>query len=308
MQPPYQPPGQPPYQPPGQPPFPPPGQPQFQPPPKPAENPSPQTPPPVPRDVSVMDGLRFTTSGQSGWSNIMFCALCYLSTQIIPIVGLIVMLGYFAEVHRRLVLRHPEPYVRFDFSDLSNYLSRGIAPLVMMFLVAMPFALLVGMMIVAIVVGAQVGAAGGGFDEELVLVAAFGGGALVGIPLLVFWQVVMNAATTRAELTGDVGKTLSLGAIWAYAGKTWKRALLTGIVLWFVSFGLALVGLLACIVGIFVTTTIGMIAQLHVRWQIYNEYLLGGGEPIELAPWEVLPSEAPKPQPYAAPPPNYGRP
>jgi hypothetical protein len=255
-----------------------------------------------------MDGLRFAVSGQSGWSNVMFCALCYLSTQIIPIVGLIVILGYFAEVHRRLVLRHPEPYVRFDFSDLSNYLSRGIAPLVMIFLVGLPFAMLIVIIAVAMVFGAQFAAASGAFDDELLFLAAFGGGALLCIPLFVLWQVVMNAATTRAELTGDVGKTLRLGPIWAYAGKTWKRALLMGIVFWFVWFGLALLGLLACVVGIFVTTTIGMIAQLHVRWQIYNEYLLGGGEPIELAPWEVLPSEAPKPQPNALPPPNYGRP
>ena len=57
-----------------------------------------------------------------------------------------------------------------------------------------------------------------------------------------------------------------------------------------------------------------MIASLHVRWQIYNEYLLDGGEPIELARWELLPSET-KPAPYAqpasayAPPPGgYGQP
>jgi Protein of unknown function (DUF4013) len=286
---------QPPYPPPGQPPFPPYGQPQFQPPPRPAEQPSPPTPPPVPRDVSVMDGLRFTTSGQAGWRNIMFCALLYLSTQLIPILGLIVMLGYFAEVHRRLVLQHPEPYVRFDFSDLSSYLIRGVAPLVMMFLGALP-TVLIGFIAIAIVVGARFAAPSGAFDNKLLLFAALG--ALL-IPFLVFWQVVMNAATTRAELTGDVGRALRLGAIWTYAGKTWKRALITGIVLSFAWLGLTLLGLVACIVGVFVTMTIVMIAQLHVRWQIYNEYLLQGGEPIELAPWEVLPSEA-KVRPAAA--------
>src|SRR5262245_60249297 len=64
------------------------------------------TPPPVQRDVSVLDAVRFTTSGSSGWTNVLFCGLLYLSTQIIPILGLIVMQGFFAEVHRRLVLRH----------------------------------------------------------------------------------------------------------------------------------------------------------------------------------------------------------
>ena len=57
----------------------------------------------------------------------------------------------------------------------------------------------------------------------------------------------------------------------------------------FVSMGLLLVGLLACFVGLFVTMSIQMLAGLHLRWQIYNEYLLEGGAPIELAPWEKCP-------------------
>ena len=77
--------------------------------------------------------------------------------------------------------------------------------------------------------------------------------------------------------------------------------LLTSIIMSFVGLGLTLLGLMACFIGIFVTMTVLLIAGLHVRWQIYNEYLLEGGEPIELAPWETLPSETKPPQ-YGAPP------
>jgi len=255
-----------------------------------------------------MDGLRFTTSGRSGWNNILFCALLYLSTQMVPVIGLIVLQGYFAEVHRRLVLRHPEPYVRFDFSDVGNYLSRGVAPFVATLLVAFSFAFVGGAIAIALFVAVAIGDAAGGGSELVALlnVAVLVAGGLLAIPLFAFWITLMNAAVTRAELVLDVGKALRLGEIWAYAGKTWKRALVTGLVLWMLWLGLLLVGLIACIFGIFVTLAIGLIAQLHVRWQIYNEYLSEGGEPIELAPWELLPSEIPKAPQY--PPPNqYGR-
>jgi len=252
-----------------------------------------------------MDALRFTTSGTSGWTNVMYCSLLYLSTQIIPILGLIVMFGFFAEVHRRLVLRHPEPYVRFDFSDFSNYLSRGVAPLVMTLALAIPFALfaIVETVVVFLVVGAGISSAASGATglEPLTLLAIIGSG-LSFVPFMLIWLVLSNAVVTRAELTGDLTKAFALGEIWSYAGKTWKRALVTAILMSFVSMGLLIVGLLACFVGTFVTMSIQMLASLHVRWQIYNEYLLDGGTPIELAPWETLPSEIPKDPAYAMPP------
>ncbi|HEX6273510.1 MAG TPA: DUF4013 domain-containing protein [Polyangiaceae bacterium] len=306
MQPPQYPPPQypPPYQQ---------GYPQaFQPPPQPPKPQPPATPPPLPRDVSVMDALRFSTSGSSGWTNVMFCGLLYLSTQIIPILGLIVMQGFFAEVHRRLVLRHPEPYVRFDFSDLSNYLSRGVAPFVMTLVVALPFALVgIGLAVgVIVLAGASASAAFGG-DQELAVLAGIGVAAIGFLPFALLWFALSNAAVTRAELTGDLSKSFAFGALWAYAAKTWKRVLVTAIIMTFVSFGLMIVGVLACFVGLFVTMSIQMIASLHLRWQIYNDYLLEGGEPIELALWETLPSEtqrppghavAPGPGPYGPPP------
>jgi hypothetical protein len=78
--------------------------------------------------------------------------------------------------------------------------------------------------------------------------------------------------------------------------------LVTSIIMAFVAIGLLLVGVLACFVGLFVTTSIQMIAGMHLRWQIYNEYLLEGGEPIELAFWENLPSEMRRAPAYAGGP------
>jgi hypothetical protein len=255
----------------------------------------------VQRDVSVMDALRFTTSGPSGWSNLMYLGLLYLSTQIIPIAGLIVMYGFFAEVHRRLVLRQGEPYLRFDFADLMPYFMRGLAPLVMGIIVAMPFAFFFALVLVGVLVVVRV-AGEGAADQDFVMGATFGAVGLLSIPIVVLWFALQNAAMTRAELTGDIGKSVNLGALWSYAGKTWKTVVWTGILVALLGMGLMLVGLVACFVGIFVTMSMMFVVQLHVRWQIYNRYLLEGGEPIELAPFEALPSEVPKAPPPGMPP------
>jgi hypothetical protein len=295
MQPPFQPPPNAPLNP-----FQPPAEP-LAPPPPPVPPVGPATPAPVQREVSVMDALRFTTSGPSGWSNLMYLALLYLSTQIIPIAGLIVMYGFFAEVHRRLVLRRGEPYLRFDFADLMPYFMRGLAPLVMGIIVAMPFAFFLAALLVTVVVVARL-AVQGAADENLVMAVTLGGVGLVSTPVMVLWFALQNAAMTRAELTGDIGKSVKLGALWSYAGKTWKTVLWTGILGTFLAIGLSLLGLVACIVGIFVTMSMVLVVQLHLRWQIYNRYLLEGGEPIELAPFEALPSEGPKAPPPGVPP------
>jgi hypothetical protein len=171
----------------------------------------------------------------------------------------------------------------------------------------------------AIFAGAAAG--GSGADEGIVMLASLGMGSIVSLPIFFFWIVLSNSAMTRAELIGDLSKAFALGAIWTYAAKTWKRALVTAIILSFIAFGLLMLGIMACFVGLFVAIPVVMIAGLHVRWQIYNEYLLEGGEPIELAPWETLPSETKPPQtgippggaypPYQPPggaPPPYGAP
>jgi hypothetical protein len=250
-----------------------------------------------------MDGLGFAWTGPNAWNNILFCGLCYLSTNVVPILGVIVIVGFLAEIHRRLVLRHPEPYLRFDFADLGPYLSRGVIVFVMNIVMMLPLAVL-GVVETFVFFGvmAAIGS-GSASDAGTMLLGVFGAAAIVTFPILLVWYVLGNAATTRAELTGDFSKSLVLGKLWSFGAKTWKRVFVTGLLMSLIGFGLFMLGLIACFIGVFVALPILMIAGVHVRWQIYNEYLLEGGEPIELAPWETLPSEIKPPQ-YGAPPPR----
>ena len=108
------------------------------------------------------------------------------------------------EVHRRLVLRHPDPYLRFSFDDLGSYLSRGVAPVVMYFVMMMAIGLFSLLAVIAAFGGAAALGHASGADEGLVALVVFGVGFLVAVPFFVLWMALTNAATTRAELTGDL--------------------------------------------------------------------------------------------------------
>ena len=159
-----------------------------------------------------MDALRFTTSGNSGWTNVMFCALLYLSTQIVPILGLIVMCGFFAEVHRRLVLRHPEPYVAFRFFRSLELPLAGRRPVRHDPALALPFAFVGVAMAVVILLAAGAGAASAlGGNEDSSCSPVFGIARICFVPFMLLWLVLSNAAVTRAELTGDLSKSFTFG-------------------------------------------------------------------------------------------------
>ena len=243
------------------------------------------------REVSVIAALRFAFEGEAAWTNLLWAALLYFSTQFIPLVGLIVLQGWLAEVHRRLVRRQPNSYVKFDFADFSPYLSRGVAPFVVSFLTMLPLMLaFVGFAVTAAFVSIAAQSSGG--DAELWIMIVLGLAGLASVPLGLLFLVLVNAAVTRAELSGDIGKSLAPSAVWAYARATFRVVLIKTLLLALLAFGLGLLGLLACFVGAFVAVSAIMIAHMHLRWQIYNDYLLKGGPPIELAPPELLKSEA----------------
>lgn len=238
-----------------------------------------------PPSVSVMDAIRAVWDDEDRNTNLLFALLL----MVIPLVGPIVMAGWFCEFHQRLVRRHPKPLPKFDFADFGHYLPRGLAPFVAQ--IAIVFPLMIFGYVLGILAFIAVGAVGAALESTALivggqLVLAFG---ILGVLLVV--GVFLNAAMTRAELTEDVGRALELGELWAYSRATWPIALWKMLSLGVVGLGLGIVGLLACFVGIYAVSALLQIASVHLRWQIYERYLAKGGPPIELEPVQQLPSE-----------------
>lgn len=267
---------------------------QFQPPPPsaPVEPPPLETPPPQPRAIRVTDALSFVLSGEHRWHNLFFAFLALWLTQGIPFLGMTVFLGWLAEVHRRLVLRAPDPYMKLDVADVVPHFKYGIAPTILFHIIGVPAFFLaasgfIGFIAYDAFIAPQLVRA----FEPWVIVTVVSIAALVVIAVQLFAMVVGNAALTRAELTGNIGEAFSFEPVWRYTRATWKTALIRHIQLYLVAFVVMLPLLFCCVFTGFLVTAAVMIAQTHLRWQIYNDYLLKGGEPIPLAPRWAFPSE-----------------
>lgn len=221
------------------------------------------------------------------WKNNVLLGLVFM---MIPIVGPIALSGWMCEVHQRLVRRHPRPVPKIDFSDFGEYIRRGVIVFVVQLVLSLPLSFL--LMGIAFAAAIGVGAVSASTNEPLAGMAVGLGIGLVGMCVLFVFNVLTNAVTTRAELTESFGEALAFGKLMSYAKATFGKVLIKSITFGFVSTGIVLLGLIACYVGLYPAAVVIQIAALHLRFQIYDDYLAKGGEPIPLKPAALLPSEA----------------
>ncbi|GMV12535.1 MAG: hypothetical protein AMXMBFR56_07590 [Polyangiaceae bacterium] len=236
--------------------------------------------------VSVIGAVKAVLADQNAKTNVLLGIVFML----IPIVGPIALSGWMCEAHQRLLRRHPNPMPKIDFNDFGEYIKRGLAVFLSSLIITLP---------VLFIAYAVMGAAGfatfaaiAGTNEPLIGVAVGVVVGLFGFVLLLALSVVVNSVHTRAELTEEVGEALKFGKVMGYARATFSTVLVKNIAFSFVAFGLVLVGILLCYLGLYPAIVVVQLASMHLRYQIYTDYLAKGGEPIPLKPPQALPSEA----------------
>lgn len=254
------------------------------------------------RSVSAMEAIKFAFS-TSDWTMNLLLGLVFM---MIPIVGPLALQGWHAEIHQRLVRRHPQPIPKLDFSDFMHYLERGIGPFVVNLALMVP--LFIVFYIFMFIVGfASVGI--GRATNEPVLVIVVATVASLGAAAMIFlFSVLVNAAMTRVELTEAIGPSLSPGPMFSYGKRIWSKFFVATLAYGFLAMGLLMVGLLLCFVGMYPATVAVQLGSLHLRWQLYEYQLAQGGETITLKAPVQLPSEARMHQAYppqAYPPQGY---
>ncbi len=239
----------------------------------------------APAKPSVLGAVRFAFSGRH-WTNNLLIG-CVLS--LIPIAGPLVLGGFLAEVHQRLLQRRPEPAPRLDLQDFQPLLMRGVVPFVASIAGGFCFAVLVMLLgaaiAISIVLDQETGQSGLAIMVG-VAIALFG--SAVGAVLL----TVTNALRTRAELTQDFGQTFDLKELWEYSRATWRPVLLKTLIFIPVAIALFLGGVLLCYFGVYPAMVALQIAALHLRFQIYEAARADGLPAISLKLSEPLPSEA----------------
>jgi hypothetical protein len=215
--------------------------------------------------------------------NWMLNILCVALCQFVPIVGFIVLLGYLLSVIEQLHLRPTQVYPDFDFNKLGDYLKQGVWPFLIYLIVSVAFAPIVMVLIYGPIVMIIVAAAG---SEEMAAVVA----AIV-IPLfiLLFFVAVLLLALVfmpmflRSGLMQDLPAGFHFGFVRDFIRRVWLEMLLGELFLLVTSCILLPLGYAFFCVGVYAAAAVLFMAHGHLTFQIYQLYLLRGGEQIPLA-------------------------
>ncbi|MCE9623856.1 MAG: DUF4013 domain-containing protein, partial [Deltaproteobacteria bacterium] len=237
--------------------------------------------PSAPPGLDFLGAFKFLFSDKNTLNNILLGAVM----NIIPIVGPIVLMGWYCEIIQRLVKRHPNPIPKLTFDDFVYFLGRGVAPFVVVLIATLPMVLVTMVFMFAGMFGITMFAGAiqhQGGDPGMLVIAGFGIAFLFAFAFIMVFNVVVMAALIRAELTEDIGKSLDLGKIWAYARATWKDLLVAYLVFIPLSILVMFGGMMVFFIGIYFAIVVINISYLHLRWQVYERYLSRGGEAIPI--------------------------
>ncbi len=247
--------------------------------------------------MHYIHSLRFAFKSPRWAMNLLLVCVCSL----IPIVGPIVLIGYFFEMidsflgllkAKRLdgsdegaLNALPvddyvaETYPNFQFDRFGEYLSRGIWP----FLVGFIIHLIVFVLAIIFFIGGMIlaGATVAGTpNADLKFAAMYVSFWLVYLSLMLIVGMVTLPIYLHAGLTGEFAAAFSLKFYRDFMQRVGKEVVLSQFFLALVSPPLYLVGALMCYFGMFPAMALLHYAQHHLEYQLYELYLQRGGEPL----------------------------
>lgn len=214
--------------------------------------------------------------------------LCVTVGMIVPLVGGIVVHGYQATVVEALARDGAGAGPpRFDLERLVDYLMRGLRMFVVSLLAAVvifPIAWLGSMLLLAGVIGGS--HAIGPSETATTAVGCFMIGVFTVLMLTVALgvQVVITPLLVRAALDKDFGNIFDLAWARDFLVRTGMESVKAHLFVIVISLGFFLLGMIACIVGVFPAIAYVILVQAHMYGQLYLLYLRRGGRRIELAP------------------------
>jgi hypothetical protein len=210
----------------------------------------------------------FVSKKPGGLTNLLLAAVCVL----IPVVGVIVLLGYRAEIAEDLD-KDPrlENYPDFDFNRFIDYLSRGIWPFLMQLIVG------AGTMVLVMLAVAAGFLAYSATNEPVV---GFAVGGLLFLPISLLSMMVLWPLELHTQITAKFEFGRAFSFMTRMLKRVWGQALLAALVYFVLAPFVVLLGYAACFVGVYPAAVILNMAQQHLVGQLYRLYLDEGGEPI----------------------------
>ena len=185
---------------------------------------------------------------------------------LIPILGQIVVGGWGLEITKRVIRRDPEPLP--DWSDFGGYLVKGLQVFVVGLAYALPIILVA---ICSNVLVFFVDESGGGSDmlETISIVVSV---CISCFSMLygIFLGFMVPAALGNFAAKEEFGAAFRFSEVFGLV-RAAPVAYLLVLVGGFVSGLVAMLGLVACIIGIIITAPYASAINAHLQGQAYNE-------------------------------------
>jgi hypothetical protein len=238
--------------------------------------------------LQFLEAYQFVFANPNWMMNLLLLCVALM----IPVIGALIMLGYFMVVVHALHFRTTPTYPDFDFNRFSEYLTRGLWPFVVALVASF---VLLPVMLAGYCVPLLLGVLFASIDQTagmvvfiLSQIVAF----VLGMAFSILWNLMMSYCMLRAAWTEDIAEGLNFSAAWDFATKMWLEYLLETFFLLVTAPFIVLAGLAACCVGYLPALSLVMFAQMHFLAQLYAIYLARGGIAISV---KNPPSVGPRP-------------
>lgn len=236
--------------------------------------------------IEFLPALRFVTEHPEWAKNLLMFGLCLL----IPVLNSLIQMGYAYEITEMQHRRPGTTYPPFDFNRFAAYVTRGVWPFLIFFVVQTVVSVLYQILFQGTMFGTM--AAVQANEETGTIVAA------VVIPTVIVGflsfilglMVVCRPLLLRAGLTQDFAQTCKFKWVGDFLKRMWLETTLVCLFTLVLSLVLMPLGMALCCIGVIFPAAFIAMAGAHLDYQLYELYLARGGEPIPLKP---LPGEVP---------------
>ena len=234
--------------------------------------------------IDYRRALQYQLDDESWITTLLFMAVAI----IVPLVGGIVAFGYQATVIEALARSGAGAAPpRFDLERLVDYLLRGLRMFVVSLIVTvimLPIVWLGSVVLLAGVLGTS--HAMGPSEAATTMVGCVMTGVFTLLVLVIGLgiQVVITPLLLRAAMDKDFGAIFDLAWARDFLSRTGMDSVKVHLFVIVISLGFFLLGVIACVIGIFPAFAFVMLVQAHLYGQLYLLYLRRGGRRVELAP------------------------
>jgi hypothetical protein len=236
--------------------------------------------------IAYLDALRFIFSNRDWLKGVLLGGIAML----IPVLSQLIAFGYSYEIVELLHRRQTTSYPIFDFRHFAKYVTRGVWPFLIAFIVQTVLQPVMQFGIQGSVMGTMFAFEA---DETIgaIVAAIVIPTTLIGtLAIVIGLMLVLTPLLMRAGLSQDFAQAFKLAWIKDFIRRMWMETILVNLFMILTTLVFLPLGcVLFCFPGLMVAMALTT-AGAHLTWQLYELYLARGGEPIPLKP---LPADVP---------------